>query len=199
MTPDALLAEIRQTHHDLQRAFAALPDMMDLPGTLTERQKGVEHQRRVRLPQNIAHAARLADQLAKAISTITTLTPHRDRLLAAQQAIEQMHDSAPDVNTIADRREQTAEWTQQNGLRASLTAIEHGCEWFNGVPALPEPLRGLLTDTCSACGHVTYAWTGPLPDLEQKIADAEATIAGMPHALTSLRASAEAWLAGVTV
>jgi hypothetical protein len=60
--------------------------------------------------------------------------------------------------------------------------------------ALPAPLRELLSDTCGSCGHATVNWAGPIPELEEKIAAAEQTIAAAPGSLAKIRASVAPWL-----
>ncbi len=82
-------------------------------------------------------------------------------------------------------------------MAASLTAIKRGVEYFQGQPALPHPLRELLTDTCSACGHAELQWPGALPELEGEIEKAEALIATGPASLASLRTNVKPWLAAV--
>jgi hypothetical protein len=193
LNTDELLIEIRKTHVELQAAFAALPSMLDLPGNLTERQRGVEIDRRARLPQYIVSCGSLIEQLTKAVATLVTRTPQRDRLRAAKAAIEKQIAEAVDWRTLTGRaRDQ--EWARQNVLTSSLTAIERGVEYFGGQPALPAALRSLLTDTCGQCGHTTLAWSGPLPDLEQEIAKAESTLALIPSSLASLRSSVAPYL-----
>jgi hypothetical protein len=55
----------------------------------------------------------------------------------------------------ADARERNQEWGRQELLKESLKKLHTGVEYFNGAPALPNPLRVLLTDTCATCGHTT--------------------------------------------
>jgi hypothetical protein len=181
-TTDTLQAEIRKTIAEWQRTIAALPDLLDLPGSLSDRQKGVERERRVRLQQHLTSLTDVSEQLTAAATTRATVTPQRDRLRAARSTIEKQIEDAPD------------QWERQEELRASLTAIDRGVGYFNARPALPAPLRALLTDTCTSCGHSELSWSGPLPDLEDKVAEAERQIALAPGSLASLRQSIQPWL-----
>lgn len=194
----ALLSEVHQERAAIEKALAAMLDPLDIPGSWTERQRLAEAERRVRLPQHVTALNTLAGQVTKAFATRDALRPQADRLIAAGTTIEQLIADAPDVNGIADRREQTHQWARQNMLRASLTAIERGVEYFNGHPALPDPLRELLTDTCATCGHAEVLWPGPLGLLEEKIEKAEQVIASAAGTLASIRESAKQWLHEVT-
>jgi hypothetical protein len=192
---DALLADISKTLKEWRRVAAALPDLLDLPGSLTERQKGHERERRLRLQQHLSALTGVAEQVTAAVATRAKALPVRDRMRTVEAAIEEQLDAAVDYRTIADRRERDREWERQEALRASLTAIDRGVEYFNARPALPAPLRALLTDTCAHCGHSELTWDGALPDLEAKVAEAERQIALAPGSLASLRQSVAPWLA----
>jgi hypothetical protein len=179
---DALLAEIRTTVADWRKAEAALPDLRDLPGSLTDRQKAFERERRLRLPQHVGALNTLAEQVAKHAATIATFTPVADKVRGAKGEIERQ---------LADA-EQTS--TRQHILAASLKAIERDVEHMNGVPMLPTILRELMTATCPTCGHAELTWAGSLPAIEAKIAAAEQALALVPGSLAHLRASVEPWL-----
>lgn len=196
-TTDALLADIQRTHAEIQKTLNAMLDPLDIPGSWTERQKGADRERRVRLAQHVTWANTLTEQLAKAAGTRAALTPGRDRLWAAQVTIEKQIADAPDYREIADARASTAEWARQNELAASLTAIKRGVEYFNGQPALPGPLRELLTDVCAHCGHAELKWPGPLGPLEEDVEKAEALIATGSASLASLVANVKPWLDAV--
>lgn len=194
ISTDTLLADIAALRNESQSTLAAMLDPLDLPGSMTEREKQHDRERRVRLQQHISWCNKVAEQLAKAATTCATLTPARDRLLSARATIAQQFEEAPDHRTIVDARAQRHEWERQNALAASLTAIARGVEYFNGHPALPTPLRELLTDVCPHCNHGELLWLGPLSELEGKIAKAKAVIAAAPNTLASIRASVAPWL-----
>ena len=193
-TSTELLSDIASARAEIQKAIAALLDPLDVPGSWTERMKMHDRDRRVRLPQHVALLNNLQEKLSKAIAVRDSLTPQRDRMLAVQATIKQLLEDAPDHNLIVDRRESTHAWAQQNALRASIRAIEQGVESFAGQPALPVPLRELLSDTCASCGHVTVMWSAPLPTLEEKVDKAEQVIASAPASLASIRKSVAPWL-----
>ena len=60
---------------------------------------------------------------------------------------------------------------------ASKTALHRGVEFFNEQPALPVPLRELLTDTCATCGHAALHWLDTIDTLEQRIMELDQQIA----------------------
>jgi hypothetical protein len=75
-----------------------------------------------------------------------------------------------------DSRERGTQWVYQPSLLASKTALHHGVEYFNGQPALPMPLRELLTDTCAHCGHAMLHWIRSIDALEREVASLDSTI-----------------------
>jgi hypothetical protein len=195
-TTDALLAEIGALHTEIRQTTDALPNMLDLP-PMTERQRNTEIERRYRLPQHLMVCSTLAEQITKAIATRAVRLPQRDRLLAAKAAIEQQIKDAPDWRDVADSRARDAEYNRQRWLADSLPAIQRGVGIYpnTGQPALPGPLREALTDVCPHCGEAKLKWNGPLPELEEAIAEAEKVIAAGPASLASIRASVAPWLA----
>lgn len=154
---------------DLQRARAARKDELDLPRTLTERQ----------VCDYVAHTAALDNHLRGIRSELdfiagreakrAPLQASLDRLKSAEATIAKQIEDAADWRTVTDARERDKEWARQQAFRASITALTRGVEFFNGEPALPMPLRELLTDTCTTCGHAELQWAGPINALEQEI------------------------------
>lgn len=200
-TPAELLARLQTTRAEMQQALDAMLDPRDTPGSWTQRQKDAYEECRHRLPQHIGLCSTLMEQLTKAVATRAARLPERDRLLAAKAAIEQMIKDAPDWRTVADNRARDAEYDRQRWLADSLTAIQHGVPYHanTGQPALPIPLRALLTDTCASCGHEMLKWQGPLGPLDEEIEKAEAVIATGPASLASLRASVTPYLAEAAI
>lgn len=184
---DTMLAEIGQHHADMQRDYAAMLDYRDTPGSWTQRQKGAYEERRNRYPQFFVLCGTLSEQITKAVAMLATMTPQRDRMRAAKATIEQMIKDAPDYREIVDSRASTAEWARQNGLSAALVTIDRGCEYFGGAPALPGPLRALLTDICPHCGDAKLKWFGPLEPLEEAIVEAERQLSLVPGSIAALR------------
>jgi hypothetical protein len=184
-TTDALLAELQQTRAEIQRAADAMLDSQDTPGSWTRRREQTYEECRRQLPSHVAACNTLTEHLSKAIATRDRLVPSRDRLRAAQTAIEERRRTAPD------------DAVTQRSLASALQAIERGVSYapYTGKPLLPEPLRVLLADTCPSCGHVELLWIGPLPGLEAEIAEADKMIASGPAALASIRAGVTPWLA----
>src|SRR5262245_61918806 len=141
MTPTNLLTELRETQERVQRAVAQQTDPLDFPASWTERERRAAHGR-LRLGSQLrGWVARLIEQHGKAAATRESLTPRRDRLLAAQAAIKHQLANASDRRTITDSRGQHREWERQNALAASLTATTNGVPYVNGQPLLPSPLR----------------------------------------------------------
>ena len=196
-TTDALLADIQKTRADIQRAYDAMLDPRDTPGSWTQRQKDTYEERRYRLPQHLSVCNTLTEQLTTAIATRARCVPARDRLLAAKAAIEQLITDAPDPERITDARAQQEEYNRQRWLAESLPAIQRGVGiWPNtGQPMLPIPLRAELTETCRHCGHTELKWLGPLPGLEEEIAEADRVITLTPGRLAALRAEVQPYLA----
>lgn len=182
----------------LQKARAEMLDPMDLPRTWTSRQVN-EHEERARLlalhDHGIAHQMSM---LADASRRRSSLQADLDRLRAAEKTIDQQIAAAADWRTIVDPRARDAEWARQQTLPAAKRALHSGVEYFNGHPALPEPLRGLLTDTCASCGHAEVLWPGPISLLEAEIASLTTQIQEHETLLASHFGGAEALLATTT-
>ena len=106
----ALLSEIQHERAAIEKALASMLDPLDIPGNWTERQRLHHRERGITLQQHVTALNTLAGQVTKAFATRDALRPQADRLIAAGTTIEQMIADAPDVNGIADRREQTHQW-----------------------------------------------------------------------------------------
>lgn len=189
---DKLLTEFRQIQTEMDFALANMLDSRDVPGAWTERQKDAYEftRRQLRLHSNANRT--LIAQLDTAVRTRATVLPKVERLLAAKVRIETLIAEAPDYQTIVDDRASKAEWARQNGLTASLAAIQRGVEYFNGQPALPQPLRELLTEICphADCPHggaEKIQWPGALSLLQEELDRADAVIATAPQKLALLK------------
>lgn len=180
---------------DLQKTRAVMLDPMDMPGDWTPRQRAAYETRRATLDANIIGMRNTSALLVDPTARRDTLARDRDRLRVVQAAIEQQIKEAPDSRLIVDAREREKEWARQQALSASLTALQRGVEYFNGHPAIPSPLRALLTDTCATCGHASFEWPGPLSFLDQEIATLDKTLSELQGRLESCLKSAATLLA----
>jgi hypothetical protein len=169
----AIQSELDQLRDAIASTTASLVDLRDLP-PLSQRQRDQEEERRLRLPQLRATVDQLTEQYARAQATITTLTPVRDRLVAAQQRVEQQLAAA------TDDRDRLA-------CVAARDAIVHGVRTGVNGPVVPRVLRALLTDRCSHCGHESLTWAGSLPHLEQQLEEARRTLDTLPSSLAWVR------------
>ncbi len=179
---------------DLQRARATRTDELNLPRTMTQRQVNEYLTHTQSIDQHLFGIRGTLDALTKPTTKLAVLQPERTRLVAAKANIEKQISDAPPVRTITEARPRDAAWAHQNALIASLTAVRDGVEYLNGHPALPTPLRELLTDTCAQCGHSEVAWPGPLSALDADIAEAEKRIAELQNSLKTLMSGAAALL-----
>lgn len=197
-TTDAMLADLQQTCEALQQAHDAMIDPLDAPRTWTQRQLNAYEAHRAQLLQYVNACNNFVWPLDKPRAQLVVCVPARDRLRPVKAQIEQQIADAPDWRTVADPSERDREADRQRGLGDSLVAIERGVGYHanTGEPALPGPLRKLLTPpACVTCGHVPrVAWVGPLPELEAAIAQAEKTIAEVHEGIRGHIASAKALL-----
>ena len=188
------------TDHDLQaalaRELAATKDPLD---ATTDRERQTLTARRHALAQHVAIGPGLVERLATPTAKRIVVQAAIDRLRPAEAAIDKLIEDAPDYRTIADGRASSAEWVRQTGVIASKTALHRGVEYFNGKPALPSPLRELLTPPpCAACQrpHDVF-WPGPIPELEAEITALDKQIAEAQWRINTHLGSARALLAGV--
>jgi hypothetical protein len=188
MTPQETIAA-------LQKQRDAMLDPMDVPRTWTQRQADAYEQRRAALD---AHAQAIHVSLHavnKPTQRLAVVTATRDRLLAVEAMLEKQIADAPDPRSVGGEREQTKEMGRQKGLADSLKALREGVEHLNGEPLLPGLLRQALTDTCPTCGHSTFAWPGPLVQVEREVREAERKVSELRTSLESNLRSAQALLA----
>lgn len=179
-------------------ALATLPERADLPGVLSDTEKDTHAERRRQMLLLVNVWPMATGELDGAQAKRAVLVDARDRLLGVKATITTRLDAAPDYRQIADERARDAQWISTTGLRASLTTLERGAEYFAGVPALPAPLRALLTpEPCETCKrpHETF-WPGPsLPDLDRLIAEQDDLIARASAQIDRHVADARALLA----
>jgi hypothetical protein len=188
-------AEINAVVAKLAAARAALPDVLDLPRTMTQRQVNDHEQRLAAFHAVGLGITSTLGLMRKPNIRLATYRPDCERERAAWTAIEKQIVEAGDWREVPDARERDKEWGRQQSLHQSLNAIKEGVVYSNDTPMLPAPLRALLTETCSACGHETLHWAGSLPWLEKTIAEDEKTIARLQLELESLLGQAEVLLA----
>ena len=176
---DTIRAEIEQAESlraAVQKVRAAMLAPDDAPGSLTERERRANAERRRLLDGIVTGIEAQVALLPGPMAQFTDATADRDRLIGIDATLEQRMAALPDYRTITDPREAKAVWTAENDLAASRRGIRVGVEFFNGVPALPSALRAATTVTCDHCGHSTCDWPGSLAELEQTIATAEKRI-----------------------
>src|SRR4051812_9353126 len=97
-TTEAVLAQ-------LAKARAERKDELDLPRTLTQRQVNDYFAHTAALDNHIRGIRLTQDLLTKPCARRDALVPARDRLRAAQAAIEKQIADAPDWRTIGNSRE----------------------------------------------------------------------------------------------
>jgi hypothetical protein len=88
----------------------------------------------------------------------------------AQATIDQLIADAEDWRTIPDARTRDLEWGRQETLKASKKALLNGVEYFNGYPAVPNPLRVIFGVIVDAQGRSSSPWYGSLPEIDEEIA-----------------------------
>ena len=189
-TPDELLAALRQS-------LDKMLDPLDVPGTWTQRQKDA-HEVRRRETENVIH------QIASHRDLLVKPTARRDAaeqalatLRDAKKAIEQQIEAAGDWRTVPEAKARDAAWERIQALTASLVALQEGVGLALGQPALPTPLRALLTPApCESCGrpHDVF-WPGSIPSLEAEITEQSTKINEHEQQLARLVEDARALLA----
>lgn len=194
-TTDDVVAGLAALSTEVQTAIDGMVHDIDMPGIWTERQKGVYRSTRTVLYQHLSHCGVVIATIQKASADLTWLRPARDRLPPVLREIEKQIAEMPDVNRIADFHEQKREWERQVGLASSFKVLtgRMGVNYFGGLPALPSPLKELMSEFCTfaGCPHgrTPYIhWSGALPALDEKIAEAEKAIADNIGQLPPLRA-----------
>jgi hypothetical protein len=182
----------------LRAVHAADPHPDDVPG--------LSHNQRRALDERRAHRERIMTGLALQLDLLARPTArlaraHAERAVWApiQADLARELSERPDWREITDRRERDAEWVHQQGLSASLKALQTGVEFFNGHAAVPSPLRERLTQTCPTCSHSTLEWYGSFPSLDAEIERHTRTIAEIKSSIASLIMSAALVLDDATV
>jgi hypothetical protein len=175
-TTKDLMTDPHAVQAALVRELAATTDPLDAK---SDREKLALVKHRTEIEVHIQVGPGVAERLEQPTAKRAVVQADLDRLRAVEPLIDKLIDDAPDHRTIADDRASKAAWERSNALAAAKTALHRGVEWFNGRPALPGPLRELLTPPpCAACHrpHEVF-WPGPIAALESEIAALDKAIA----------------------
>ena len=98
-----------------------------------------------------------------------------DKAIKAEPILIEQLRIAPNWRDIQDRQDRDKAFGHSEALANSLKILRQGCnEYWNGHPALPGPLREVLTDRCTSCGHEELLWAGSIKQLEDQIAKLQA-------------------------
>lgn len=146
LTPEAV-------HAALQQKLVALKDPAD---ATTDRERERLRATRHEIQMHLASWPNLADRLGTPTARRAIVEAELRRLRAVEKTLDKR---------IAEAK--AADSDHQTALVASKTALQRGCEYWDGQAIVPGPLRELLTpEPCGAC-HRPYevAWLGPIASL----------------------------------
>jgi hypothetical protein len=186
-TPEAVQAA-------LVRKLAATKDPLD---ATTDREGMALTKHRGEIEAHVRVGPGLIERLEQPTAQRIVVQANLDRLRAVEPTIEKLIKDAGDWREVADARERDRAWEHQNAVAASKIALHRGVEYFGGKPALPGPLRELLTPPpCASCGRSHEAfWPGPISALEAELKALDKQIAEAEFWLDSHLGSARALLA----
>lgn len=181
----------------LQAHQASLGDGRDV--LQTPRAQEEFYNKKVLIARTLSGLRDARDEREKALPKLALAEEQRAKVLDAQSKIEQLIAEQPDWRTIADSRSRDREWARQQDLFASRRALINGCEYFSGIPAVPNALKKILGAVIESDGREVPYWYGTLADVEAQVSRWTTRRDQAQSALDAHLQQAEQLLAAATV